>query len=134
MNLKNLAGLGIAAIAAVGFAVISMNAVAKTNHNSSCPKNVKCYGVNKNGDGYVLVSKSACEQIGGSTTNPNNNHNNNDNNNNNNNNGDNNSTNPSTPAPSMTSPDAGSSTTAPETTTTPETTPSGGVTTSNPNQ
>lgn len=116
MKLKNLAGFGIAAAAAVSFALVSTAAVAKTNHNSSCPKTVKCYGVNKSGTGYVSVTKSVCEQIGGSTTAPS-------------------ANNPANPAnPSMTNPGAVPPATAPGATTTPDSTPSGSVTTSNPNQ
>lgn len=116
MKLKNLAGF--AAVAAISLAVVSTSAIAKTNHTTSCPKEVKCYGVNKSGTGYVLVTKSACEQIGGSTTNT----------------GANTTANPANTAPNMTSPGATPPATAPDATTTPGTTPTGGVTTSNPNQ
>lgn len=121
MKLKNLAGFGFAAVAAISFAAVSTSAIAKTNHTTSCPKEVKCYGVNKSGTGYVLVTKSACEQIGGSTTNT----------------GANTTANPANPAntaPSMTSPGATPSATDPNATNTPGSTPTGGVTTSNPNQ
>lgn len=132
MKFKNLAGFGLVALAAASFAMASTTAMAKTqskNHSSStCSKNVKCYGVNKSGTGYVLVSKSACDQIGGSTTNPNastatpaatdNNTNNN------------NTVNPNTATPSMTNPGA----TPPSNTGTPGNNPTGGVTTTNPNQ
>lgn len=79
MKNRKLAGFGIAAVAAASFALVSTPAVAHDkNHQSG---NVKCYGVNAckgkgkgmsksadnscKGQGYVMVSKSACDQLGG---------------------------------------------------------------------
>ncbi len=64
MKLKKLAGFTVAAVAAASFAMVSTSAVAATHHTST--KNVKCTGVTtKSGKGYVLVSKSACDELGG---------------------------------------------------------------------
>ncbi len=44
--MKKITGLGIAAVAAASFALVSTSASAATHHKESS-KNVKCYGVNK---------------------------------------------------------------------------------------
>lgn len=82
-------GFGIAAVAAVSFAMMSPSAMANTAHHSS--KNVKCYGGNsckgksacknannsckgkndcKNKGVAMVSSKSACEKLGGTTQKP----------------------------------------------------------------
>jgi uncharacterized membrane protein len=129
MKLRNLAGFGVAVLAAAGVAMISTNALAKTTSHttstSSCSKNVKCYGVNKSGTGYVLVTKSACDQIGGSTTNPNASNPSNTNNPAANTNNNPSMTNPGATPPANNTGDVNNN---------PANTPNGGVTTSNPNQ
>ncbi len=81
MKAKKLVGLSMTAAAMVGFVMSSGTALATTKHHastaSSCAKDVKCYEVNGCKDsssckdnGYILVSKSACEQLSGTTTKP----------------------------------------------------------------
>ncbi len=80
MKAKKLVGLSLTAAAMVGFVMSSGTALATTKHHttaSSCAKEVRCYEVNGCKDssscktnGYILVSKSACEQLSGTTTKP----------------------------------------------------------------